>query len=77
MKRASALFLAVLAIAAACKTKRAPGEIIVAIDSDLTPGVDFDELHLDVITPTGPSNLPTIKEFGQRRACRRSSRSAC
>ncbi len=66
MKRALVFALTGLAALLSCKTKHAPGEIIVAIDSDLTPGVDFDELHIDVITTAGPSKLDTIKEFGQR-----------
>jgi hypothetical protein len=57
----------VLSIVAACKAKKAPGEIILAIDSDLTPGVDFDELHIDVISEgVTPQEFGTIKEFGQR-----------
>ena len=57
----------VLSIVAACKAKKAPGEIILAIDSDLTPGVDFDELHVDVISEgVTPQEFGTIKEFGQR-----------
>jgi hypothetical protein len=54
------------AILASCKAKKAPGEIIVAIDTDLTPGVDFDELQVEVVAPAGNSNFPPIKEFGER-----------
>jgi hypothetical protein len=67
MKRSVAVAACLFTVFAACKAKKAPGELVVAIDSDLTPGVDFDELHVDVVSQgVTPPDFPTIKEFGQR-----------
>jgi hypothetical protein len=66
MKRVLAFAACAFAVFAGCKAKKAPGELVVAIDTDLTPGVDFDELQVEVVAPAGTSSFPPIKEFGQR-----------
>ncbi len=54
-------------LAAACATKSAPtAGLLIAIDTDLAPGKDFDRLQIEV-QPTGgvkPYNT-TFTEFGQ------------
>jgi hypothetical protein len=59
---------ALLAASVVCCAKTAsppPHEIILAIDTDLVPGVDFDALQIEITTPTDRYKS-TLKEFGQR-----------
>jgi hypothetical protein len=51
-------------VVAACATQKR-GEVTLAITTDLTAGVDFDRLQINVEAPRGKDSF-LFKEFGQR-----------
>jgi hypothetical protein len=51
-------------IACCAKTAAAPHELILAIDTDLEPGVDFDAFQIE-INSSGDTYVKQFKEFGQ------------
>jgi hypothetical protein len=41
------------------------GELVLAIDSDMSPGIDFDRFQIEIRQQGAPVALETFKEFGQ------------
>jgi hypothetical protein len=56
-------------IVAACssndETTKKRGELVLAIDTDMTPGVDFDRIQIEIRQQGAAAKKETYREFGQ------------